>query len=261
MDVKMEGFQGGDRTYLGLPKAQEELLKDVYATGKPVVLVLLNGSGLAVNWASENVPAIVDLWYPGEEGGTALADVLFGDYNPAGRLPITFYKSLDQLPPFEDYKMAGKTYRYFKGQPLYPFGYGLSYSKFAYSNLKLKKIIKAGEQNQISVDVQNVSQRTGDEVAQLYVSDISASVPVPIRALKGIQRISLKPGEKRRLTFTVLPRDLTLIDAQGKRMLEPGEFRVSVGGKQPEFTGTADASTTGVVVGNFTVTGTALTIP
>jgi beta-glucosidase len=261
MDVKMEGFQGGDRTYLGLPKAQEELLKDVYATGQPVVLVLLNGSGLAVNWASENVPAIVDLWYPGEEGGTALADVLFGDYNPAGRLPITFYKSLDELPPFEDYKMAGKTYRYFKGQPLYQFGYGLSYSKFTYSNLSLKKNIKTGEQNQISVDVQNVGQRAGDEVAQLYVSDVSASVPVPIRALKGIQRISLKPGEKKRLTFTVNPRDLTLIDGQGKRMLEPGEFRVSVGGKQPGFTGPADASTTGVVVETFSVTGTPVEVP
>lgn len=261
MDVKMEGFKGGDRTYLGLPKAQEELLKDVYATGKPVVLVLLNGSGLAVNWASENVPAIVDLWYPGEEGGNALADVLFGDYNPGGRLPITFYKSLDELPPFEDYKMAGKTYRYFKGQPLYPFGYGLSYSKFAYSNLKLKRNLKTGEQNQISVDVQNVGERVGDEVAQLYVSDISASVPVPIRALKGVQRISLKPGEKRRLTFTLAPRDLTLIDGQGKRILEPGEFRVSVGGKQPGFTGPADASTTGVVAGTFTVTGNPVEIP
>jgi beta-glucosidase len=256
MDVKTEGFSGGDRTALNLPKAQEELLKAVQATGKPLVLVLLSGSNLAVNWAKDNVPAIVQAWYPGEEGGEAVADVLFGDYNPAGRLPVTFYKSVDQLPPFTDYHMEGKTYRYFKGEPLYPFGYGLSYTKFKYSNLKLSsRRVKPDENVQISVDVQNTGERGGDEVVQLYLTDVAASVPVPIRSLRGIQRTYLKPGEKRRISFTLTPRDLSLIDNSGKRVLEPGEFNISIGGKQPGFTGNADAMTTGVVVGSFSVIG------
>jgi beta-glucosidase len=262
MEVKVEGFRGGDRTELGLTKVQEELLKDVYATGKPVVLVLLSGSGIAVNWANDHVAAIVQAWYPGEEGGTALADVLFGDYNPAGRLPVTFYKSADQLPPFDDYRMEGKTYRFFKGQPLYPFGYGLSYTKFKYGNLKLSsKRVRPNEQVQISVDVQNVGERGGDEVVQLYLTDVAASVPVPVRSLRGVQRIYLKPGEKRHVSFTLAPRDLTLIDNNGRRVLEPGEFRVSVGGKQPGFTGYADAQTTGVTTGSFTVSGKVTEIP
>jgi beta-glucosidase len=172
MDVKVKGFSGGDRTDLNMPEAQEELLKSVVATGKPVVLVLINGSALAVNWAQANVAAIVEAWYPGEEGGTALADVLFGDYNPAGRLPVTFYKSVEQLPPFEDYRMEGKTYRYFRGEPLYPFGYGLSYTSFRYDNLKLNSKHYTTTQNvQLSVDVRNVGAREADEVVQLYVLD------------------------------------------------------------------------------------------
>ena len=186
MEVKLEGFRGGDRTDITLPKPQEELLKQIQAVGKPVVLVLLNGSALAVNWANDNVPAIVESWYPGEEGGAALADVLFGDYNPGGRLPVTFYKSVDQLPAFTDYSMQGRTYRYFKGEPLYPFGFGLSYSKFKYDNLKLSaKSIKTGEPIQVSVNVQNAGDKAGDEVVQLYITDVAASVPVPIRALRG----------------------------------------------------------------------------
>jgi beta-glucosidase len=262
MDVKTEGFSGGDRTSLDLPKAQEELLKAVQATGKPVVLVLLSGSNLAVNWARDNVPAIVQAWYPGEEGGRAIADVLFGDYNPAGRLPVTFYKSVDQLPPFNDYNMQGKTYRYFKGEPLYPFGYGLSYTKFKYGNLKLSaKRVKPGENVQISVDVQNIGDRGGDEVVQLYLTDVAASVPVPIRSLRGIQRIKLKPGEKRRIAFTLAPRDLSLIDNNGKRVVEPGEFSISVGGKQPGFAGSADATGTGIVLGSFVILGKITEIP
>jgi beta-glucosidase len=262
MEVKTEGFSGGDRTELGLTKVQDELLKAVQATGKPVVLLLLSGSGLAVNWARDNVAAIVQAWYPGEEGGTAIADVLFGDYNPAGRLPITFYKSVDQLPPFRDYRMEGKTYRFFKGEPLYPFGYGLSYTNFKYSNLKLsKQSVKPNEPIQVSVDVQNTGARSGDEVVQLYLSDLAASVPVPIRALRRIQRISLKQGERRRISFTLTPNDLSLIDDNGKRILEPGEFRISVGGKQPGFNGSADAATTGVLTASFTVTGKATEIP
>jgi len=262
MEVKTEGFRGGDRTNLNLPKVQEELLEAVAATGKPVVLVLLNGSALAINWANDHVAAIVEAWYPGEEGGAALADVLFGDYNPGGRLPVTFYKSVDQLPPFSDYNMQGKTYRFFKGEPLYPFGYGLSYTHFKYGNLKLSsKNLKPGDNVQISVEVQNVGKTGGDEVVQLYLTDTAASVPVPLRSLKGIQRIYLKAGEKRRVAFTLTPRDLTLIDNSGKRVLEPGEFTISIGGKQPDFHGKADVATTEVVTGNFVVSGTAIEIP
>jgi beta-glucosidase len=261
MDVKVKGFSGGDRTDLNMPDAQQELLQAVVATGKPVVLVLVSGSALAVNWAQSNVAAIVEAWYPGEEGGAALADVLFGDYNPAGRLPVTFYKSADDLPPFEDYRMDGKTYRYFRGEPLYPFGHGLSYTRFEYDNLKLNaKRYTTAQDVRLSVDVRNAGAREGDEVVQLYVTDVAASSPVPVRALKGVRRIRLKPGERRRVTFTLTPRDLTLVDERGRRLLEPGEFRVSVGGKQPGFKGGADASTTGVVTGGFSVTGKTVAI-
>jgi beta-glucosidase len=234
MEVPFEGFRGGDRTDIALPKPQEELLKEIRATGKPLVLVLLNGSALAVNWANQNVPAIVEAWYPGEEGGTALADVLFGDYNPAGRLPVTFYKSLDQLPPFTDYSMQNRTYRYFKGEPLYGFGFGLSFTTFKYQNLRLSsRRINAGETLTVSAEVQNTGQRGGDEVVQLYLSHEAASVPVPIRSLAGVRRIFLNPGEKRSVTFTVTPEQLSLIDDRGRRVIEPGAFQVSVGGGQP----------------------------
>ncbi|MFL6257750.1 MAG: glycoside hydrolase family 3 C-terminal domain-containing protein [Pyrinomonadaceae bacterium] len=261
MDVKVKGFSGGDRTSLDLPDAQAELLKAVAATGKPVVLVLMGGGALAVNWAQANVPAIVEAWYPGEEGGTALADVLFGDYNPAGRLPVTFYKSVDQIPPFEDYRMEGKTYRYFRGEPLYPFGHGLSYTTFKYDKLKLGAKRYTTSQNvELSVEVQNTGARAGEEVVQLYVTDAEGSAPVPARALKGVRRIHLNAGERRRVSFTLTPRDLTLVDERGRRLLEPGEFRVSIGGKQPGFKGSADAPTTGVVTGSFTVTGQTIEI-
>jgi beta-glucosidase len=262
MTVSVAGFRGGDRTDISLPKAQEDLLKAVHATGKPITLVLLNGSALAVNWADENIPAIVEAWYPGEAGGTAIADVLFGDYNPGGRLPVTFYKSVDQLPPFEDYNMRGRTYRYFKGDPLYPFGFGLSYTNFKYENLKLSaKSIKAGQSAKVSVDVRNAGDRAGDEVVQLYVTDVAASVPTPIRSLAGIKRIFLKPGEKQTVSFTLDAGRMTVIDDKGKRVVEPGEFTVSVGGKQPGFTGRADAKTTSVVTGSFVVTGSVTAVP
>jgi beta-glucosidase len=261
MDVKVKGFSGGDRTSLDLPDAQDELLKAVAATGKPVVLVLTNGGALAVNWAQANLPAVVEAWYPGEEGGTALADVLFGDYNPAGRLPVTFYKSAEQLPPFEDYRMEGKTYRYFKGEPLYPFGYGLSYTTFKYDGLRLgSKRHAAGQNVELSVEVRNAGALAGDEVVQLYVTDAEGSAPAPVRALKGVRRVHLGPGERRRVSFTLTPRDLSLVDERGRRLLEPGEFRVSIGGKQPGFAGAADAATTGVVSGSFTVTGKTIEI-
>jgi len=251
MTVKVDGFRGGDRTDLSLPKPQEELLKAVASTGKPVVVVLLSGSALAVNWANDNVRAIVHAWYPGGEGGTAVADVLFGDYNPAGRLPVTFYKSVDQLPPFTDYSMQGRTYRYFKGEPLYPFGFGLSYTSFAYSNLRFdSRAVKVGQPIKVTVDVKNVGDRAGDEVVQLYITDVAASAPVPIRSLIGFDRISLQPGERRAVTFTISSRQMSLIDDSGKRIIEPGEFLVSAGGGQPGFRQSP------VVTGKFSVTGT-----
>ena len=256
MTVKVEGFRGGDRTDLSLPKPQEALLKAVAATGKPVVVVLLSGSALAVNWANDNVPAIVQAWYPGGEGGTAVADVLFGDYNPAGRLPVTFYKSIEQLPPFTDYSMQGRTYRYFKGEPLYRFGFGLSYTRFAYSNLRFdSRAVKAGQPIKVTVDVKNVGSLAGDEVVQLYLTDVIASVPVPIRSLIGFDRISLRPGEKRTVTFTITPRQMSLIDDRGKRIIEPGEFLVSAGGGQPGF------AQTPAITGKFSVTGSSLELP
>ena len=255
MDVKTEGFRGGDRTEITLPKPQQELIKDVHSLGKPVILVTMGGSALALNWESENLPAILHAWYPGQFGGTAIADVLFGDYNPAGRLPVTFYKSVNDLPPFDDYNMEGKTYRYFRGTPLYPFGYGLSYSKFEFSNLKVKKYIKGGQSLVVNVDVENVSKIAGDEVIQLYLSDTKASVPAPIRNLVGVERINLKAGEKRRVSFTINPRQMSVILDDGRRAIEPGEFSLSIGGEQPSFSGTADAKTTDTVQGTFAVSG------
>jgi beta-glucosidase len=256
MEVPFEGFLGGDRTDIALPKVQEQLLEEVTALGKPVVVVLLNGSALGVNWANDHVPAILDAWYPGEEGGTAIAEVLFGDYNPGGRLPVTFYQSVDQLPPFTNYSMQGRTYRYFKGAPLFPFGFGLSYTNFKYDNLKLSaRRVSAGKDLKIAADVTNMGDRAGDEVVQLYVSHLNASVPVPIRSLAGVLRIFLKPRERRTVTFTLSADQMSVIDDHGKRIIEPGEFLTSVGGKQPGFSGYADARTTGAVTTRFSVTG------
>ena len=262
MDVRVEGFRGGDRTDIALPKPQEELIKEIQGLGKPVVLVLLGGSALAVNWANDNVPAILDAWYPGEEGGTAIADVLFGDYNPGGRLPVTFYKSVNDLPAFTDYQMQGRTYRYFKGTPLYPFGFGLSYTSFKYGDLKFSKAkINAGDSVNVSVAVTNTGKQSGDEVVQLYVTDVSSTFPVPIRALAGLKRIYLKPGEKQTVSFALDARSMSVIDDKNNRVVEPGEFLVSVGGKQPGFTGTADANSTSVVTGHFQVTGSLKPLP
>jgi beta-glucosidase len=198
MKVRVEGFSGGDRVRLGIPRVQEALLQRVSALGKPVVLVLLNGSAVAVNWAREHVPAIVELWYPGQAGGTALADVLFGDYNPAGRLPVTFYKSEDQLPAFDDYNMKGRTYRYFEGEPLYAFGYGLSYTTFNYRNLRAPDEARAGSPVKVSVEVENSGKREGEDVVQLYVKHAGV-----VRELEGFERVALRAGEKKTVEFTV----------------------------------------------------------
>ncbi|HSE30738.1 MAG TPA: glycoside hydrolase family 3 C-terminal domain-containing protein [Pyrinomonadaceae bacterium] len=256
MKVSEPGFVGGDRSDIQLPARQQALLEAVAATGKPIVLVLTSGSAVAVKWADSHVGAIVQAWYPGEEGGTAIADVLFGDYNPAGRLPVTFYKSVDQLPPFDNYAMDGRTYRFFKGQPLYPFGFGLSYARFKYSSINISSPrVKPTDTVTVSATVENASNRTGDEVVQLYVTDVEASVRVPIRSLAGVERVHLKPGERRVVKFTLEPRQLSVITDDGRVVVEPGAFRVSVGGKQPGFTGSADAATTSFVEGRFSVIG------
>jgi beta-glucosidase len=255
MRVEVPGFAGGDRVSLDLPSPQEDLIRAVSALGKPLVLVLLNGSAVAVNWAAEHVPAIVEAWYPGQAAGPAIADVLFGDHNPAGRLPVTFYQSVNQLPPFTDYDMAGRTYRYFEGNPLFPFGHGLSYTTFAYHNLEIPDQVNSGENVVVSVEIENTGPSAGEEVIQLYVTDIEASVPVPIRSLQGFKRVSLEPGERQTVSFTLTPDQLSLIDSGWQRVVEPGVFEISVGGKQPGFTGVADANTTDVVTGRFEVIG------
>jgi beta-glucosidase len=232
MKVPYPGFAGGDRTDLELPASQQRLLEALHATGKPVVLVLTTGSALAVRWAKEHLPAIVVAWYPGQRGGSAVADVLFGDANPAGRLPVTFYASADQLPPFADYAMEGRTYRYFRGEPLYPFGHGLSYTRFEYSGLSLSRgRLGAGDRLEVWLDVTNAGGRDGDEVVQLYARDVESRVPVAIRQLRGFERVRLKAGETRRVRFEVVPeRDLVHWDVARQRFaVEPGEFEIEVG--------------------------------
>ena len=233
MPVHVEGFDGGDRTRIDLPDVQQDLLKALAATGKPLVVVLLNGSALAVDWSQAHAAAILEAWYPGEEGGTAIAETLAGENNPGGRLPVTFYASLDQLPPFQDYSMQNRTYRYFHGQPLYGFGYGLSYSTFAYSDLKLStESVQAGQPLTVEASVENTSKVAGDEVAQLYI-EYAPSASGTIRALKGFQRLHLKPGETRQVKFTLDPRDLSVVSEQGQHVIESGSYTVFVGGSQP----------------------------
>jgi beta-glucosidase len=255
MPIKLDGFSGGDRTNLNLPVVQEQLLDAIIATGKPVVVILTNGGALSVNKAQEKADAILLAGYGGQEGGAAVADVLFGDYNPAGRLPVTYYKSVDQIPPFENYDMKGKTYRFFTQEPLYPFGYGLSYTSFAYSNLILPAKAKAGEPVHVKVTVTNTGKRAGEEVVELYLTDEKASTPRPVRQLEGFSRVMLAPGESRDVEFTLDPRQFSIINNKDKRVIEPGWFSVSVGGKQPGFKGYLDPQTTQVVSGRINLTG------
>ncbi|MGB2634304.1 MAG: glycoside hydrolase family 3 C-terminal domain-containing protein [Candidatus Acidiferrum sp.] len=233
MPVSEEGFKGGDRTSIDLPKPEEDLLEAVAAVGKPVVLVLTNGSALAVNWANKHVNAILESWYPGEEGGTAIAQTLSGANNPAGRLPVTFYTGIDQLPPFEDYAMKGRTYRYFEGKPLYPFGYGLSYTTFSYRGLRLpKKAINAGDPLIAELTVTNTGKREGDEVVQLYLS--FPNLPgAPLRALRGFTRVRLKPGESQNVRFELKDRDLSMVTEAGDPIIAEGKYSLSIGGGQP----------------------------
>jgi beta-glucosidase len=233
MQVEEPGFKGGDRTSIDLPKPEQDLLEALAATGRPLVVVLTNGSALAVNWAAEHANAIVDAWYPGEEGGSAVAETLAGVNDPGGKLPVTFYKGVDQLPPFEDYAMKGRTYRYFTGTPLYPFGYGLSYTKFAFSKLTVPTTpVKAGEAMTAAVTVTNTGKVAGDEVAELYLSFPKVD-GAPLRALRGFERVHLAPGESKTVEFKLHPRDLSMVTEAGQPIIAEGHYTVSVGGGQP----------------------------
>ncbi len=250
MPVKLNGFSGGDRTAIDLPAVQEDLLKAIAATGKSLVVVLQNGSALAVNWAQEHANAILEAWYPGEEGGTAIAETLAGDNNPAGRLPLTFYSSLSQMPSFDDYSMKGRTYRYFSDKPLYPFGFGLSYTNFTYSSIKLpSSSIKAGDPVTIEGDVKNTGSAAGDEVVELYLTQPKAS-DTPIRLLAGFTRVHLGPGQSIHVDLTIDPRSIAQVDSKGTRVILPGDYMVSLGGAQPG--GAASVQT-----GKFAITGRA----
>jgi beta-glucosidase len=253
MPVKLEGFTGGDRTDIRLPGVQRDLLQALKATGKPLVIVLTSGSALAVPDEHQYASAVLEAWYPGEEGGTAIAETLAGDNNPAGRLPLTFYASVDQLPPFEQYSMANRTYRYFTGKPLYGFGYGLSYSQFRYANPSLSsRSVRAGDPVTVEVDVTNTSRRAGDEVVQLYLTQPKAAL-TPLRTLAGFTRVHVGPGETAHVTIRLDPRTLGQVDEKGERVIVPGTYGVAVGGAQP-------AEFPGAVTATFDVTGS-LTLP
>ncbi|AXC11339.1 Beta-glucosidase [Acidisarcina polymorpha] len=247
MPVHVEGFSGGDRTDIALPAVQRQLLEALNATGKPLVVVLMNGSALAVDWAKEHAAAILEAWYPGEEGGTAIAETLAGTNNPAGRLPVTFYPSVEDLPAFDEYSMKNRTYRYYKGRVLYPFGYGLSYTSFSYGELKITPTeAKANGPVQVSVTVSNSGNVKGDEVVQLYLTAPGASA---VRALKGFKRVSLEPGASKQVDFALDARDLSRVREDGSRAVMPGKYTLSVGGSQPD--GSAK-----VLEGGFSIHGT-----
>jgi beta-glucosidase len=234
MPVSEPGFLGGDRTSIDLPQPEEDLVEAVASTGKPLAVVLINGSALAVNWINEHANAVLEAWYPGEEGGAAVAETLSGKNNPAGRLPVTFYKGVDQLPNFEDYGMANRTYRYFSGKPLYPFGYGLSYTKFSYSDLSVPtSAIAAGLPLSADVTVTNVGKVAGDEVVQLYLKFPQVK-GAPRIALRGLQRIHLEPGASQQVHFDLKPRDLGMVTEDGNPIIAQGDYTISIGGGQPE---------------------------
>jgi beta-glucosidase len=251
MPIEQPGFFGGDRTSLDLPQPEEALVQAVAAAGKPLVVVLLNGSALGVNWEKAHANAIVEAWYSGEEGGTAIAETLSGRNNPGGRLPVTFYKDVHQLPPFENYAMSGRTYRYFEGEPLWPFGYGLSYTTFAYSDLTLPDApINAGDSLEASVSVTNDGKVAGDEVVQLYLK--FPDVPgAPIRALRGFQRVHLERGASQKVEFHLNPRDLSMVTEAGDVIVAQGKYTVSIGGGQP-------GTDVPAVAGSFEVNGEVL---
>jgi beta-glucosidase len=235
MKVTVEGFKGGDRTNIEIPLVQKEMMKALKATGKPLVYVLCTGSALAINWEEKNADAILNAWYGGEAAGTAVADILFGDYNPAGRLPVTFYKSVDQLPGFEDYSMKGRTYRYMTQKPLYPFGYGLSYSSFAYIAAELSKpVICKTESVNLSIEIQNNGKRDGDEVVQVYLRNPN-DPNGPLKALKGFKRVPLKAGESQKVSFTLAPETFNSFNDQTQKFeILAGKYELLYGGSSDE---------------------------
>ncbi len=238
MPIQIPGFSGGDRTSMDLPAEQQSMLEAVAATGKPLVVVLMNGSALAVNWAQQHASAILEAWYPGEAGGTAIAETLFGQNNPAGRLPVTFYKSIADLPAFDDYSMKHRTYRYSTATPLYPFGAGLSYTHFAYTSSLPSSSITAGQPLGVNTTVRNTGKLAGDEVVEVYLAPPPSAI-APIRQLVAFERLHLQPGEARTLHLTVAPRQLSEVDAQGNRAITPGTYNLYVGGSQPDATSIA----------------------
>lgn len=236
MKIETDGFADGDRTHLKLPEVQESLLKKLHATGKPVIYVNFSGSAIALNWQDAELPAIVQAFYPGEPTGKALAGLLFGDYSPSGRLPVTFYKSVEDLPDFLDYAMNGRTYRYFEDEPLYTFGHGLSYTSFGYDDLVVSLDNTPNQPIKVSFTVTNTGDREGTEVVQLYLSDKEATVPVPLRSLVGFKSLTLQPGESRSVSITIDQDRYAIIDKNYIRVIEPGWFSIAVGGGQPQST-------------------------
>jgi beta-glucosidase len=248
MRVDLPGFAGGDRTDLKLPASQQKLLEALHATGKPVVVVLTTGSALAVDWAKEHVPAILVAWYPGQRGGEAVADVLFGAANPAGRLPVTFYKASEQLPAFDDYAMRGRTYRYFEGEPLFAFGHGLSYTRFEYSGLEVdRRRVNVDDTVNVSLNVKNTGELAGDEVVQLYLRPLAPREPRALKDLRGVQRLTLAPGETRRVSFTLVPRrDFARYDVgRAAYVVDAGDYRIDVGASSADTRSSTTVSARG----------------
>ncbi len=242
MKVELEGFSGGDKTSIDLPADQRKLLDLAYKTGKPLIVVLMNGSTLDLSWAKEHAAAIIEAWYPGQAGGLALGNVIAGKANPAGRLPLTFYRSVADLPPFSDYSMRGRTYRYFAGEPVYAFGDGLSYSTFAYDAVKVEPIDGVAENGlRVTTTVTNTSQRVGEEVAQLYL-DPPEFDGAPRLALRSFDRFELKPGERKSLVFELSPRDLSFVTRDGVRQIFAGEHRLTIGSRQPSHNSAQEQS-------------------
>jgi beta-glucosidase len=239
MPVDVKGFRGGDRTDIALPEAQERLLRSVVQVGKPVVLVLLNGSAVAIPWAAEHVPAILECWYPGQDGGTAIAEALFGDLNPGGKLPVTFYRSVHDLPPFADYSMKERTHRFFTGTPLFPFGHGLSYTRFDYRSFHTSaSAIEASPDARLTLDVDivNAGERAGDEVVQFYVRALDSQVSRPEHELRGFRRVSLGPGEKRTVQFEFRPSDVAYYNSEKHGWtIEPGRYELRVGSSSSDI--------------------------
>lgn len=233
MPVLLPGFRGGDKTTMMLPEVQTKAMQALHETGKPVIFVLVAGSAYAFPWVTENIPAVVNAWYGGQEAGTALADVLFGDYNPAGRLPMTYYASDADLPDYNDYSMDNRTYRFFKGEPAYKFGHGLSYTSFAYGKPTVKGSIDKSDKVTVTTVVTNTGERAGDEVVQLYVAHPD-NPQAAIRELKGFKRIHLQPGEKQTVSFTLDPMDFAVVNDKGETAVTPGSVVISVGGSQPD---------------------------